>query len=197
MLYTSVLCFIDYSKAFDCVCHQKLWNIMREMGFPNHIVKLISKLYEDQESAVRTSRGDTDWFMRDVFGEFHGGELMNLLKAVKTASEERGLLLNAKKTKIMVVDGSHSDADRIFSLDGDVIEELANFEFLSSVINAKGNYTQEIKRRLLFKSKLPSSLKVRLLRSTAFAVASYGSESWTMKSADKLRVDFFESGSGS
>ena len=77
-------------------------------------------------------------------------------------------------------------------------------EFLGSVINIKGDCSQEIKRRLaiarnvvqnltkLWKSKLPSSLKVRLLRSTAFAVASYGSESWTLKLADKRRLDSFE-----
>ena len=56
------LSFIDYSKAFDLVGHQELWKIMLEMGFPSHVVKLISKLYQDQESAVRTSRCDTKWF---------------------------------------------------------------------------------------------------------------------------------------
>ncbi|XP_072039010.1 uncharacterized protein [Amphiura filiformis] len=56
------LCFIDYSKAFDCVNHQDLWNIMGDMGFPGHVVKLISTLYQDQESSVRTSRGDSEWF---------------------------------------------------------------------------------------------------------------------------------------
>ena len=113
-------------------------------------------------------------------------------------------MLNTKKTKIMVIDGERGDTDDAFSLDGDVIEQVESFEFLGSIINTKGDCSQEIKRRLamarnvvqsmtkLWKSKLPSSLKVRLLRSTAFAVASYGSESWTFKSADKKRLDSFE-----
>ena len=57
------LCFIDYSKAFDCVEHRALWSVMEELGFPKHIIKLISNLYEDQESAVRLGDNSiTDWF---------------------------------------------------------------------------------------------------------------------------------------
>ena len=56
------LCFIDYSKAFDCVQHKKLWMIMSHMGFPAHIIQLIQSLYEDQEATVRTENGDTEWF---------------------------------------------------------------------------------------------------------------------------------------
>ena len=56
------LCFIDYSKAFDCVQHSKLWTIMTEMGFPPHITELIRSLYKDQEATVRTENGDCDWF---------------------------------------------------------------------------------------------------------------------------------------
>ena len=46
-------CFIDYSKAFDCVQHQKLWSIMTDMGFPAHVVQLINMLYVDQQATVR------------------------------------------------------------------------------------------------------------------------------------------------
>ncbi len=49
------LFFIDYSKVLDCVSPQDLWVIMKEMGFPHHVVDLIGKLYQDQEFAVRTS----------------------------------------------------------------------------------------------------------------------------------------------
>ena len=56
------MCFIDYSKAFNCVSHPQMWETMKKLGFPSHLVDLISRLYEDQESAVRTSSGDTDWF---------------------------------------------------------------------------------------------------------------------------------------
>ena len=56
------MCFIDYSKAFDCVSHGQLWNIMRTMGFPEHLISLICKLYGNQESSVRTGAGITEWF---------------------------------------------------------------------------------------------------------------------------------------
>ncbi|XP_072046909.1 uncharacterized protein [Amphiura filiformis] len=112
------------------------------MAFPGHIIDLISQLYEDQESAVRTSNGNTEWFkigrglrqgcilspnlfniysediMREALDGFTGGvkfggssitnlpreELLALLKCIKEANEEKGLLLNAKKTKVMVID---------------------------------------------------------------------------------------------
>ena len=218
------LCFIDYSKAFDCVSHQMLWSTMRKMGFPSHIVNLIGKLYADQESAVRTSRGDTEWFsigrgvrqgcilspqlfniyaediMREALEHYKGGvnigghhitnlryaddttlvcnskdELLELLGRVKRASEKRGLLLNTKKTKIMVIDDSLKTTDRTFLLDGEKFDELENFEFLGSYINTKGDCSQEIRRRLaiarnavqslakIWKNKIPPSLKLRLL----------------------------------
>ena len=56
------MCFIDYAKAFDCVSHRKLWDTMEQMGFPVHIIQLVANLYKAQESVVRTTNGDTDWF---------------------------------------------------------------------------------------------------------------------------------------
>ena len=55
-------CFIDYAKAFDCVDHNKLWKILKEMGIPDHLICLLSNLYADQEATVRTGHGTTDWF---------------------------------------------------------------------------------------------------------------------------------------
>ena len=55
-------CFIDYAKAFDCVDHNKLWKILREMGIPDHLTCLLRNLYAGQEAAVRTGHGTTDWF---------------------------------------------------------------------------------------------------------------------------------------
>ena len=55
-------CFIDYSKAFDCVDHNKLWKILKKMGIPDHLTCLLRNLYADQESTVRTGHGTTDWF---------------------------------------------------------------------------------------------------------------------------------------
>ena len=55
-------CFIDYAKAFDCVDHNKLWKILKEMGMPDHLTCLLRNLYAGQEAAVRTGHGTTDWF---------------------------------------------------------------------------------------------------------------------------------------
>ena len=54
-------CFIDYAKAFDCVDHNKLWNILQEMGIPDHLICLLRNLYAGQEATVRTG-GRTGWF---------------------------------------------------------------------------------------------------------------------------------------
>ena len=55
-------CFIDYAKAFDCVDHNKLWKILKEMGIPDHLTSLLRNLYAGQEATVRTGHGTTDWF---------------------------------------------------------------------------------------------------------------------------------------
>ena len=53
---------IDYAKAFDCVDHNKLWKILKEMGIPDHLTCLLRNLYAGQEATVRTGHGTTDWF---------------------------------------------------------------------------------------------------------------------------------------
>ena len=55
-------CFMDYAKAFDCVDHNKLWKILREMGIPDHLTCLLRNLYAGEEATVRTAHGRTDWF---------------------------------------------------------------------------------------------------------------------------------------
>src|SRR5574338_1694853 len=55
-------CFIDYAKAFDCVDHNKLWKILKEMGIPDYLTCLLRNLYAGQEATVRTGHGTTDWF---------------------------------------------------------------------------------------------------------------------------------------
>ena len=55
-------CFIDYAKAFDCVDHNQLWKILKEMGLPDHLTCLLRNLYAGQEATVRTGRGTTGWF---------------------------------------------------------------------------------------------------------------------------------------
>ena len=55
-------CFIDYAKDIDCVNHNKLWKILKEMGIHGHLTCLLRNLYAGQEAAVRTGHGTTDWF---------------------------------------------------------------------------------------------------------------------------------------
>ena len=54
-------CFIDYAKAFDCVDHNKLWKIPKDMGIPDNLICLLRNLYVGQEATVRTGHGTTDW----------------------------------------------------------------------------------------------------------------------------------------
>ena len=55
-------CFTDYAKAFDCVDHNKLWKILKEVGIPDHLTCLLRNLYAGQEATVRTGHGTTVWF---------------------------------------------------------------------------------------------------------------------------------------
>ena len=55
-------CFTDYTKAFDCVDHNKLWKFLKEMRIPDHLTCLLRNLYAGQEETVRTGHGTTDWF---------------------------------------------------------------------------------------------------------------------------------------
>ena len=59
---TIYFCFIDCAKAFDCVDHNKLWKILKEMGIPDHLTCLLRNLFAGQEATVRTGHGTTDWF---------------------------------------------------------------------------------------------------------------------------------------
>ena len=55
-------CFVQYAKAFDCVDHNKLWKILKEMGIPSLLTCLLRNLYADQEATLRTGHGTTNWF---------------------------------------------------------------------------------------------------------------------------------------
>ena len=55
-------CFTDYAKSFDCVDHNKLWKILKELGIPGHLTCLLGNLYAGQKATIRTGHGKTDWF---------------------------------------------------------------------------------------------------------------------------------------
>ena len=57
-----LLCFVDYTEAFDCADHNKFWKILQEMGILDHLTCLLKNLYAGQEATVRTGHGTTDWF---------------------------------------------------------------------------------------------------------------------------------------
>ena len=60
-------CFIDYAKAFDCVDHNKLWKILKDMGIPDHLTCLLRNLYAGQEATIRTGNGTTDWLQMELY----------------------------------------------------------------------------------------------------------------------------------
>ena len=126
-------------------------------------------------------------------------ELKSLLLKVKDKSEKIGLKLNIQKTKIMA-----SDPITSWQIDGETVRD---FIFVDSKITADGNWTQEIKRRLLFGRKAMTKLdsilknkdvnlptKVHLVKAMVFSVVIYGCESWTLKKAECRRTDAFELG---
>ena len=124
-------------------------------------------------------------------------ELRSLLMKVKEESEKAGLKLNIQKTKIMA-----SSPIISWQIDG---ETVTDFIFLGSKIIADGDWSHEIKRRLLLGRKTMTNLdsilksrditlptKVCLVKDMVFHVVMYGCESWTVKKAEHRRIDAFE-----
>ena len=71
-------CFIEYAKAFDCVDHNKLWKILKEMGIPDQLTCLLKNLHAGQEATVRTEHGTADWFQ--IGKGIHQGCILSLGK---------------------------------------------------------------------------------------------------------------------
>ena len=127
-------------------------------------------------------------------------ELKSLLMKVKEESEKVGLKLNIQKTKIMA-----SGPITSWEIDGETMETVTDFMFWGSKITADGDFSHEIKRRLLLGRKVMTYLdsifkstdislptKVRLVKAMVFPVVMYGYESWTIKKAECRRIDAFE-----
>ena len=120
---------------------------------------------------------------------------------VKEESEKVGLKLNIQKMKIMV-----SGPITSWEIDGETVETVADFIFLCSKITAEGDYSHEVKRRLIFGRKVMTNLdsiilknrditlstKVHLVKTMVFPVVMYACESWTIKKAERRRIDAFE-----
>ena len=127
-------------------------------------------------------------------------ELKSFLMKVKEESEKVGLKFNIQKTKIMA-----SRPIPSWQIDGETVETVADFIFLGSKITADGDCSHEIKRRLLLGRKVMTNLdsifksrditlptKVRLVKAMVFPVVMYGYESWTIKRAERQRINAFE-----
>ena len=119
---------------------------------------------------------------------------------VKEESEKVGLKLNIQKTKIMA-----SGPNTSWEIDGETEETVSDFIFLGSKITADGDCSHEIKSCLLFGRKVTTSLdsifksrdvtlptKIHLVKAMVFPVVMYGCESWTVKKAERQRIDAFE-----
>ena len=127
-------------------------------------------------------------------------ELKSLLMKVKVESEKVGLKLNIQKTKSMA-----SGPITSWEIDVETMETVSDFIFLGSKITADGDFSYEIKRRLLLGIKVMTNLdsifksrditlptKFRLVKAMVFPVVMYGCESWTVKKAECQRIDAFE-----
>ena len=125
-------------------------------------------------------------------------ELKSLLKVKE--SEKVGLKLNIQKTKIIA-----SGPITSWQINGETVETMADFIFLGSKITADGDCSHEIKRHFLLGRKVMTNLhsilksrditlptKVHLFKATIFPVVKYGCESWTIKKAERRRIDAFE-----
>ena len=123
---------------------------------------------------------------------------------VKEESAKVGLKLNIQKTKIMA-----SGPITSWQIKGETVETVTDFIFLSSKITTDGDRSHEIKRRLLLGRKAMTHLdsilksrdiilptKVRLVKAMVFPVVKYGCENWTLKKAERRRMDAFELGVG-
>ena len=119
---------------------------------------------------------------------------------MKEESEKVGLKLNMEKTKIMA-----SGPITSWQIDGETVETVTDFIFLGSKIIADGDCSHEIKRCLLLGRKVMTNLdnifksrditlptKVRLVKAMVFPVVTYGGESWTVKKAERQKIDAFE-----
>ena len=119
---------------------------------------------------------------------------------VKEESEKVGLKLNIQKTKIM-----ESGPITSWEIDGETVETVSDFIFLGSKITADGYCSHEVKRCLLLRRKVMTNLdsifksrnltlptKVHLVKAMVFPIVMYGCESWTIKKAERRKIDHFE-----
>lgn len=245
-----IMCFVDYSKAFDCVNWNWLWKVLTEFGVPKHLVYLIKGLYLNNQGKVRVDSVTSDNFhfeqgvrqgcilspiLFNVYGEYimrrtcegwKGGvsiggvkitnlryaddttllaanesEMVALLNRMEAISKDMGLSINRSKTKLMVVDR----AQKLHFSGTLKLESVDNFVYLGSIITNNGSSELEIRRRIAMAKTAMSQLqniwrdrnisrhtKIKLVRTLVFSIFLYACETWTIKAADRTRIDAFE-----
>ena len=204
-------CFIDYSKAFDCVNHEQMWQTLKEMNFNQKLINLIRSLYEGQQSAVRLECGTSEWFpvtkgvrqgcilsphlfslytegiMREVSLDHRKDDyeepsiqgvhlkdlryaddtallsttptgLEKLIKSVKKHTDEKGLFLNIKKTKIMDLDKCKKEA-RIAIDEMKCYRKILRISWMEKVTNKEVLSTLDMKTTMLLQKAKTLKLK--------------------------------------
>ena len=243
--------FIDYSKAFDSVNHNHLFKTMIDLGFPQHLVSLISNMYTNQKATIRWNGEHSKFFdikkgvrqgcilsphlfsiytemiMRnadiDGMGVGIGGRnitdlryaddtallahdltsMKRILHRVNTEGKKAGLQLNAKKTKVMHINGNENVQN--IKVNNTNLDYVKNFKYLGSIKENTGSCRQDVRTRIamakqktlqltnIWKDRgIPKSLKVKLLRILIWPVLLYGAEAWTLRKAEKEQIESAE-----
>ena len=178
-----------------CMLSHYLFNL-----FTEHIMRNAG--LDEAQAVIKIARRNINNFRYadDTTLMSESEELKSLLMKVKEESEKVGLKLNIQKTKIMA-----SGVITSWQIDGETVETVTDFIFLGSKITADGDCNLEIKRRLLLGRKVMTNLdsilksrdvtlptKVHLVKGIVFPVVTHGCESWTIKKAERRRIDAFE-----
>lgn len=245
-----VMCFVDYSKAFDCVSWSSLWKVLSCLGVPEHLTTLLQTLYTNSQGVVRIGEVTSEPFcfgkgvrqgcivspilfnaygeyiMRQTCDNWDGGvriggmkvtnlryaddttllaaseiEMSQFLNKMEQISNSLGLSINKSKTKIMVV-----DRGKMLNFTGMLnLQIVDDFVYLGSSICNNGSCEKDVRRRIGMAKSAMSQLqkiwknrgiklktKIRLVRTLIFSIFLYGAETWTLKAADRGRIDAFE-----
>ena len=157
---------------------------------------------EEAQAGIKTARGNINnlRYADDTTLMAESEELKSVLMKVKEESEKVGLKLNIQKTKIMV-----SVPITSWEIDRETVKTVSDFILGGSKMTADGDCSHKIKRCLLFGRKVMNNLdsafksrditfptKVHLVKAMVFPVVMYGCESWTVKKAERQRIDAFE-----
>ena len=248
---TIYLCFIDYAKAFDRVRHDKLIEIMKRTGIPNHEIRLIANLYWKQRASVRTNNGETEeieikrgirqgcilspvlfnlyseYLIEEALSNKRGlninGENINnvrfaddtvliaeseedlqeMVNELNKKCSDYGMSLNAKKTKVMVIDKKEK-IQCVIKVGNKELEQVKEYKYLGSWITDNAKCEEEVKRRIgkakadfwkfkeFLRRDINLKLKLRILKIYIFSVVGYGSEAWTFSSTVKEKINAME-----